>query len=75
MRSPAFSRVIHMIKYQAYAWNGNSYLPISVPIYKTEQEAIEAAKEIILDRSNESVLMSIRTYWKDKPIYAFPKEM
>ena len=57
-----------MIKYQAYAWNGNKYLPISVPVYNTEEEAIQAAKEIILDLSNESVLRSIRKHWEDKPI-------
>ena len=63
------------IRYQAYAWNGNRYLPISVPVYKTEEEAINAAKEIILDRNNESVLISIRKYWNDKPVCAFPKEV
>ena len=57
-----------MFKYQAYAWNGNKYLPISVPIYNTEEEAIQAATEIIQDRNNESVLNSIRRYWKEKPI-------
>lgn len=57
-----------MIKYQAYAWDGNKYLPISVPVYSTEEEAIQTAKEIILDLSNESVLRSIRKHWEDKPI-------
>ena len=57
-----------MIKYQAYAWDGNKYLPMSVPVYNTEEEAIQAAKEIILDPSNESVLRSIRNHWEDKPI-------
>ena len=64
-----------MIKYQAYAWDGNKYLPISVPIYDTEESAIEAAKEIIQDRDNESVLNSIRRYWKDKPIIIKSKEV
>lgn len=57
-----------MIKYQPYAWDGNKYLPISVPVYNTEEEAIQEAKEIILDLSNESVLHSIRKHWKEKPI-------
>lgn len=57
-----------MVKYQAYAWNGDKYLPISVPVYNTEEEAIQEAKEIILDLSNESVLRSVRKHWKDKPI-------
>lgn len=64
-----------MIKYQAYAWDGNQYQPMSVPVYKTEEDAIDAAKEIILDRDNKSVLNSIRLHWKDKPIIARPKEM
>ena len=61
-------------KYQAYAWDGNKYLPMSVPIYETEEDAINAAKEIILDINNESVLNSIRLHWKEKPIIAIPKE-
>ena len=64
-----------MIKYQAYAWNGATYLPISVPIYDTEEEAIDAAREIIQDRNNESVLKSIRRYWKDKPIITKRKDV
>ena len=56
------------IRYQAYAWDGSEYLPISVPVYNTEEEAIKEAKEIILDCSNESVLNSIRKHWKEKPI-------
>ena len=64
-----------MIKYQAYAWNGTKYLPMSVPIYKTEQEAIDEARNIILDRSNDSVLKSIRLHWKEKPIIATAEEM
>ena len=63
-----------MSKYQAYAWNGTKYLPMSVPIYSTEQEAIEAARDIILDRSNDSVLNSIRRYWKEKPIIAIERK-
>ena len=63
-----------MIKYQPYAWNGNKYLPMSVAIYETEYEAIEAAKAIILDLSNDSVLNSIRKHWKEQPIIATPKE-
>ena len=62
-----------MSKYQAYAWDGTKYLPMSVPIYDTEQEAIEAAREMILDRSNDSILNSIRRHWKDKPIIATEK--
>ena len=62
-----------MAKYQAYAWNGNKYLPMSVPIYNTEEEAIEEAKNIILDISNDSVLNSIRLHWKEKPIIAIRK--
>lgn len=64
-----------MIKYQAYAWNGTKYLPMSVPIYKTEQEAINEARSMILDPYNESILNSIRLHWKDKPIIATPKEI
>lgn len=63
------------IRYQAYAWDGNKYLPISVPVYNTEEEAIQEAKEIIIDSSNESVLHSIRKHWKEKPIITKPKEM
>lgn len=63
-----------MAKYQAYAWNGTEYIPMSVPIYSTEQEAIEAARDIILDRSNDSVLNSIRRYWKEKPIIAIERK-
>lgn len=64
-----------MIKYQAYAWNGSKYLPMSVPIYTTEKEAIEEAKMMILDKSNESIFSSIRAHWQDKPIIAEPKEV
>ena len=63
-----------MSKYQAYAWDGTKYLPMSVPIYSTEQEAIEAARDIILDRSNDSVLNSIRRYWKEKTIIAIERK-
>ena len=64
-----------MIKYQAYAWDGNKYLPISVPVYETAESAIDVAREIIQDRSNESVLNSIRLHWKEKPVIAKPKEV
>lgn len=64
-----------MIKYQAYAWDGNKYLPMSVPVYETEEDAINVAREIILDRDNKSVLNSIRLHWREKPIIAIPKEM
>ncbi len=63
-----------MLKYQAYAWDGSKYLPMSVHVYKTEQEAIDAATEIILDRDNKSVLNSIRLHWKEKPVIAKLKE-
>lgn len=63
------------MRYQAYAWNGNKYLPISVPIYGTEEEAINEAREIILDPKNNSVLNSIRTHWQEKPIITKPKEI
>jgi hypothetical protein len=64
-----------MTKYQAYAWNGEKYLPMSVPIYETEQEAIEETKRMILDKSNKSILKSIRLHWQDKPIIAVTKEV
>ncbi len=63
-----------MKRYQAYAWDGNKYQPMSVPIYKTEEEAIDAATEIIMDRNNESVLNSVRRNWKEKPIITELKE-
>lgn len=62
-----------MPKYQAYAWNGKEYIVVSVPIYDTEAEAIAEAESIILDRSNDSVLNSIRYHWKEKPIIAKEK--
>ena len=64
-----------MTKYQAYAWNGTKYLPMSVPIYKTEQEAIDEARNMILDTSNKSILKSIRLHWKENPIIAVAKEI
>lgn len=64
-----------MIKYQAYAWDGNKYLPMSVPIYETEKEAINAATDMIGDFRNDSILRSIRLHWREKPIIVKPKEM
>ena len=64
-----------MIKYQAYAWDGNKYLPMSVPIYETEKEAIDAAISMIGDFRNDSILRSIRLHWREKQIIAKPKEM
>lgn len=63
-----------MIKYQAYAWDGSKYLPISVPRYDTEEEAIQEAERIIQDRENDSVLNSIKWHWKEKPIIATKHE-
>ena len=64
-----------MIKYQAYAWDGNKYLPMSVPIYETEKEAIDAAISMVGDFRNDSILRSIRLHWREKPIIAKPKEV
>lgn len=64
-----------MIRYQAYAWDGNKYLPMSVPIYETEEEAIDVAINMIADLDNDSVLNSIRMNWQEKPIIAKPKEI
>ena len=64
-----------MVKYQAYAWDGNKYLPMSVPIYETEAEAIDAAISMIGDFRNDSILKSIRLYWREQPIIAKPKEV
>lgn len=61
-------------KYQAYAWNGNDYLPISVPIYNTAEEAIREAENIIQDKANDSVLNSIRLHWKEFPIITRERE-
>lgn len=61
-------------KYQAYAWNGNDYLPISVPIYNTAEEAIREAESIIQDKTNDSVLNSIRLHWKEFPIITRERE-
>lgn len=72
---PLYLSDVCMIKYQAYAWNGSKYLPMSVPIYTTKQEAIEKAKEMILDDSNQSILKSIRAHWKEKPVIATEKEI
>ena len=57
-----------MVRYQAYAWNGERYYPISTPIHRTADKAKEVAEAIILDRSNESVMPSIRKHYKEKPI-------
>ena len=64
-----------MIRYQAYAWDGNKYLPMSVPIYETEKEAIDAAIDMIGDFRNDSIIRSIRLHWRKKPIIAKPKEV
>ena len=64
-----------MVKYQAYAWDGNKYLPMSVPIYETEEDAIDIAISMIADLDNDSVLNSIRMHWKERPIIAKPKEV
>lgn len=64
-----------MTRYQAYAWDGNKYLPMSVPIYETEEEAIDIAINMIADLDNDSVLNSIRMHWKEKPIIAIEKEV
>lgn len=64
-----------MIKYQAYAWDGNKYLSMSVPIYETEKEAIDAAISMIGDFRNDSILKSIRLHWREQPIIAKPKEV
>lgn len=64
-----------MIRYQAYAWDGNKYLPMSVPIYETEKEAISAATDMIGDFRNDSILRSIRLHWREQPIIAKPKEV
>ena len=64
-----------MIKYQAYAWDGSKYLPMSVPIYETEAEAIDAALSMVGDFRNDSILRSIRMHWREKPIIAKPKEV
>ena len=45
-----------MVRYQAYAWNGKQYYPISTPKYRTADKAKEAAESIISDRQNESVM-------------------
>jgi len=63
------------IKYQAYVWDGNKYLPMSVPIYKTAEEAIDAAIDMVGDFRNDSILRSIRLHWREKPIIAKPKEV
>ena len=63
-----------MTKYQAYAWNGSDYLPISVPIYNTAEEAIREAESIIQDKANDSVLPSIRLHWKEFPIMTRERE-
>ena len=57
-----------IIRYQPYAWNGERYYPIRTPVFKTKEEAIENAERIINDRSNESVMSSIRRHFKEKPI-------
>ena len=57
-----------MVRYQAYAWNGKQYYPISTPKYRTADKAKEAAESIISDRQNESVMPSIRKHYKEKPI-------
>ena len=56
------------LRYQPYAWNGKEYYPIHTPTFKSENEAIENAKRIINDRSNESVMPSIRKHYEEKPI-------
>ena len=61
------------IRYQASAWDGKCYRVISVPKFKTAEEAIDNARHILEDRSNESVSGTIRRYWKDKPIIAEPR--
>lgn len=64
-----------MIRYQPYAWCGNKYLPMSVPIYETEEEAIDAAISMVGDFRNGSILKSIRLHWREQPIIAKPKEV
>lgn len=51
-----------MIRYQAYVWDGNKYLPMSVPIYETEAEAIDAAISMVGDFRNDSILRSVRLH-------------
>lgn len=56
------------VRYQPYVWNGSRYTVMSVPIYETEAEAVTAVHTIMSDRSNTSILSSIRLHWKEKPI-------
>lgn len=60
-------------RWQAYAWNGTTYYPISVPKFKTKEKAIEEAEAIITDRTNDSVMPSIRKHYKERPILAYER--
>ena len=57
-----------MTYYQAYAWNGTSYRPISVP-KKNKKRAYNEALVICKSPYPESeVEMSVYQHWKDKEI-------
>lgn len=62
-------------RWQPYAWNGTKYVVISVPVYKTENEAINSAKAIVSDTDNHSVMISVRKHYKEKPIIAKNKKI
>ena len=57
-------------RYQAYAWDGEKYCVISIPIYLSDVEAIQVAEAIIKDKNHNGASASIREHYKEKPIIA-----
>ncbi len=57
-----------MTRYQAYAWNGERYMVVSIPC-RTEKEAFRRANEICSHPYEECNLDGrVHRFWKDKPI-------
>ena len=64
-----------MKKYQPYVWNGKKYVPISLPIYDSQSDAIRAAMQMISDKARYKISGNVRRYYKLKSILAKAKEV
>lgn len=64
-----------MTKYQPYVWNGNKYVPVSLPIYDSQSDAIHAAMKMISEASHYNISNNIKKHHKEKSILAKAKEI
>lgn len=64
-----------MKRYQPYAWNGKRYVPISLPVYSSQSEAIHAAMKMISEPERYHIIGGVREHYKLKSILAKQKEV